>query len=299
MSFLVHSPGTQSWLVDFGRPRWRSLGVPVGGAADRTSLALGNALLGNAPDVAALEFALAGPTLEATAEHGCVVLGAPFQVHLDERPQPIGTTFTIRPGQVLTISTTASGLRGYLCVVGGFESREILGSRSALEPVKAGHELVCSPSRIRRRFWKPDDVPAREPNLLHVLEGTHASNFAKDQWVSQEYAVGPDSNRMGLRLESQPLEPPNAELLSAPVCPGTIQVTNDGQTIVLGVDAQTIGGYPRLAHVISADLDKLGQLTAGDKVRFEWVDLLTAQRRRREHETWLHDAVLRLQSSLV
>jgi allophanate hydrolase subunit 2 len=159
--------------------------------------------------------------------------------------------------------------------------------------------LICKPSRIRGRFWKPEDVPAREPHLLRVLEGTHAGSFAKEQWAANEFTVAADSNRMGLRLESEPLEKPEVELLSAPVCPGTVQVTNDGQTIVLGVDAQTIGGYPRLAHVISADLDKLGQLMPKDKVRFQWVDLATAQRLRREHESWLHGAVLRLQSSLV
>jgi antagonist of KipI len=275
------------------------MGVSVGGAAHRAALAIGNALVGNAPDAVGLEFALAGPTLEATAEHGCVVSGARFHVHLNDQALTVGTTFTTHSGDVLTISTAEAGLRGYLCVQGGFDAPEILGSRSALEPIKSGEELTCRPSRILRRFWRPDDAPPADARCLRVLPGTHTANFERERWVAQEFVVAGESNRMGLRLQSEPLQRPQGELLSAPVCPGTVQVTHDGQTIVLGVDAQTIGGYPRLAHVIAADLDKLGQLAPGDRVRFEWVNLPTAERLWRERQTWLIPALIRLRSSLL
>jgi len=299
MSFRVHSPGTHTLLVDFGRSGTRSLGVPVGGAADRTALALGNALVGNPPDDVGLEFALAGPTLEATAEHGAIITGARFLVHLNDRPLTVGTTFTVRAGDLLTISTAESGLRGYLCVPGGFDSPTVLGSRSCSEPIHSGDELTCRTSRLGRRFWRAENPPSAGPFLLRVLPGAQAANFDRERWAGQQFVVAAESNRMGLRLQSEPLATASGELLSSPVCPGTVQVTHDGQTIVLGVDAQTIGGYPRLAHVIAADLDKIGQMPPGSSVRFDWVDLQTAEQLWRERQTWLIPMLIRLRSSLL
>src|SRR5438132_6767784 len=105
MSLRVLDPGLYTLVVDFGRPRFRSLGVPTGGAADRAALALGNALVGNPPDAAALEVALAGPTLRADCDLGAVVFGAPFRLGPD-RPLTVGTTFTWRAGEVLRIGGT-------------------------------------------------------------------------------------------------------------------------------------------------------------------------------------------------
>ena len=272
--------------------------MPVGGAADRAALALGNALVGNPPNTLALEITLAGPTLEATGEHACAVMGAPFALWLNSRPLAIGRTFTVRSGDLLQIATPERGLRAYLCVRGGFEAPEILGSRSAFEPLQAGAELVCPPSTLPGRFIQLPAPPADEQHLLRVLRGTHAEQFPADVFVSQEYTVSADSNRMGLRLEGRPLPRSQAEeLLSAPVCPGTVQVTNDGLPVVLGVDAQTIGGYPRLAHVITADLDKLGQLRPGETVRFTWVDPPAARELLRVRQAWLRGWVTRLLAS--
>src|SRR5271170_5870268 len=106
MSLVILEPGLESRIVDLGRPGTRSLGVPVGGAADRRSLALGNALLGNPPDAAALEFALKGPRLRAESDVGCVNFGAPFDVHRDGYPLAIGQTFTLPAGAELHIGGT-------------------------------------------------------------------------------------------------------------------------------------------------------------------------------------------------
>ena len=111
-----------------------------------------------------------------------------------------------------------------------------------------------------------------------------------NEFFEQSFAVAPASNRMGLRLLGRPLTQTPTEIVSEPVCPGTVQVTRDGQCIVLGVDGQTIGGYPKIAQVISADVDKLGQLRTGDKIRFERVDLEEAENlfrlKRSEMEEW-------------
>ena len=130
------------WWIN-GRPHCRSLGVPVGGAADRAALAIGNALVGNPPNAAALEVALAGPTLTADAELACVLYGAPFDLATDRRPLIAGKTFTLQPGEVLHVGGTARGVRAYLCIRGGLQTPTVLGSRSSLEPLKAGTVLPC------------------------------------------------------------------------------------------------------------------------------------------------------------
>src|SRR5262245_19349887 len=155
MSLLVLEAGLQTLLVDFGRPGSRSLGVPVGGAADRWSLALGNALVGNQPTLAALEITLAGPTLRAEGSVAAVLFGAPFDLVSDHQPLAAGKTYTLRAGEVLRVRGTRSGVRAYLCVAGGFEAPEILGSRSALDPVSPGQVLACSPSSRPSGFLDP------------------------------------------------------------------------------------------------------------------------------------------------
>jgi biotin-dependent carboxylase-like uncharacterized protein len=267
MTLRILDPGLHSRIVDFGRPGYRSLGVAVGGAADRAALAIGNGLVGNQPDAPAVEICLGGPTLQAGGEVACVVYGAPFEMESDRQRLRCGKTFTLRPDETLRIQGTLEGMRAYLCVRGGFQERLVLGSRSALKLLCAGEELYCSESRIHGRFVRPNFTWDRESKRLHAVAGPQADWFHQDEFYAREFRVTPASDRMGLRLTGDPLTIPERELLSEPVCPGAVQVTRDGQCIILGVDGQTIGGYPKIAHVISADLDKLGQLRPGDPVR--------------------------------
>jgi 5-oxoprolinase (ATP-hydrolysing) subunit C len=295
MSFLVRHPGTYSLLVDLGRPQCRSLGMPVGGAADRAAYLLGNALVGNPANTVALEMTLLGTRLEATDYHGVVVVGADFKTRRNNDLQTLGRTFTVVPGDLLTFQAPQKGLRAYLCVVGGFSSRLILNSRSAREPLKDGQLLECSSSMVPNRFIHFEDDVTTQRGLLRVMRGSHADLVSAEKLVAQEYRVQPSSNRMGLRLRGpESLSTIKAELLSAPVCPGTVQVTHDGHPVVLGMDAQTIGGYPRAAQVIAADLDKLAQLRPGDVVRFQDVDLPAAERAWRERQAWLREWQTRL-----
>lgn len=294
---VVH-PGLCTLVVDGGRPHHRGLGVPVGGAADRAALALGNALVGNPPDAAALEVALAGPTLVADAELACVLFGAPFDIVTDRRPVTAGKTFTLQPGEVLHVGGTAVGARAYFCVRGGLRTRAVLDSRSSLEPLKAGAEIPCLSGSIPSRFIDLTDW-LRPPPTLRVLDGVQASWFPPDNFYSREFAVAPASDRMGIRLTGAPSPVPARELVSEPVCPGTVQVTRDGQRIVLGVDAQTIGGYPKIAQVVSADLDALGRLRPGDRVTFRRVTLPEAEALYREKREWIREWLKRLRAAEI
>ena len=284
-------------LVDFGRLASRSLGVPVGGAADRWSLALGNGLVGNLPDTPALEINLAGPTLRADEELACVLYGAPFALTAGRQPLTPGVTFTLRPGEELHIGSTRSGVRAYLCVHGGLHARTVLHSESSLGPLPAGTELHCTPGTIAARFIRPPCHWNREPRTLRALDGPQAGWFEPTEFFGHEFRVREASNRMGLRLEGDPLTLPDRELTSEPVSPGAVQVTRDRQCIVLGVDGQTIGGYPKIAHVISADVDKLGQLRPGEVIRFVRVGLEEAEALYRQKQAELREWLTRLRET--
>jgi biotin-dependent carboxylase-like uncharacterized protein len=311
MTLRVLEPGLSTLVVDAGRPGYRSLGVPPGGAADRFALAIGNALVGNPPDAAALEITLAGPTVEAGCEVAAVVFGAPFQLSSDRQPLTAGTTFTLRPGETLRIGGTPHGMRAYLCIAGGIGVKPLLGSRSSLEPLSAATELPCLPGSISGRFvrinadgeysWYPCFAQPRAVEVLRVLHGPQADWFSAGDFYGidlarpPEFEVSAASNRMGLRLQGEPLKLPPRELLSEPVCPGAVQVTRDGQCIILGVDGQTIGGYPKIAQVISADLDRVGQLRPGSRVAFQRVELPEAEAVCREKKGALQGWLTRLQ----
>ena len=300
-TLTILRPGLRTLVVDAGRPRSRSLGVPVGGAADRFALAVGNALVGNAPDDAALEVALAGPVACADAPLACVVYGAPFEVYAGGRAVPVGTTFTLEAGEELVIGGTPLGVRAYLCVRGGIDAPVVLGSRSGLAPLTAGVTLACHSGRMAGRALEEAHPVIHDgtiPAILHTLPGGQASWFPPDALSSRRFRVGLASDRMGLRLDGEPLPVP-PEMASEPVCPGTVQVTRDGRCIVLGVDGQTIGGYPKVAQVVAADLDRLGQLRPGIEVVFRMVSPAEAARLWHRRARELAGLLLRLQETLA
>jgi antagonist of KipI len=278
MSLQVLDPGLATRVVDFGRPHTRHLGVPLGGAADRAALTLANALVGNPPDAPALEVTLKGPIVRADAEMLLALVGAPLVAATGQQRFSPNRSFVLAAGTELYLGGAPAGVRAYLAVPGGFDVPEVLGSRSALALLRAGDLLPCAAERHPARIVGPECPFLVFPraHVLHVLPGPQHDWFPASELQRCEFQVSPASNRMGLRLTGPGLTVPAREMVSEPVCPGSVQVTRDGQPIVLGVDGQTIGGYPKIAQVIRADLDRLGQMRQGDRVRFEWVDMTTA-----------------------
>ncbi len=292
MSLHVLDSGLATRVVDFGRPASRSLGVPVGGAADRAALALGNALAGNAAPTPALEICLKGPVLRAEAQVAGVLFGAPFSITSSRQTLKAGTTFTMSAGEELRIGGAADGLCAYLCIRGGLQVPKILESSSALEPIKPGDTIPCPAGSLGRRFFPPEvsDELREGRHFLRTLPGLQAASFDEAAFYAEEFVVTPAMDRMGIRLEGGAFDLPPGELVSEPVSPGTVQVTGNGQCIVLGVDGQTIGGYPKIAQVIQADQDHLAQLRPGDRLRFRKVTLVEAtgfyRQRQAFIETW-------------
>jgi len=284
MGLLVVNPGLWTTVQDFGRPGLREWGVPVGGAFDRRSLALANALAGNALDAPGLELTFHGGVFEARCDLGIALAGSDMQAAVVDvagrRFAMAGSSsLTLKKADKLVLGRAIAGARAYLAVAGG------LGVRSSERPIRAGDILPAAPGRLHARRPRTIDETGRDPSTrpFRCLPGPDASSLvdAETFW-GQVFRVGPQVNRMGLRLDGGAVAVvAEAERLSAPVAPGAIQATG-GRLIVLGVACGTMGGYPHVAQVATADLDRLGRLKPGDELSFERVSLAEARRLDRE-----------------
>jgi biotin-dependent carboxylase-like uncharacterized protein len=283
MGLLVINPGLWTTVQDLGKPGYREWGVPAGGAFDRGGAGLANALAGNGPECAVLELTLRGGTFEARGSVGIALAGAPMEasvVGTTARPQPIRlpASATLRDGQRLILGRTLEGARTYLAVRGGFQTELRLGSRSSERPLRQGDVLPTEESHLRSRHCGEAVWTRPTVRPIRIIDGPDAQAVTDSSaWTRQVFRVGSKSNRVGLRLESDRFElAPLPDRLSAPLAAGAIQVAG-GQLIILGVAGGTMGGYPHVAHVISADLDRVGQLRPGDPIRFEPVSLAIAR----------------------
>jgi biotin-dependent carboxylase-like uncharacterized protein len=284
MGLLVINPGLHTTVQDLGRPGYREFGVPLGGAFDTLGHRVANALVGNAPDAATLELTLFGGVYQAEGALALALAGAEMEARLerarggaiDLRPPQ---SFTLRPGDRLVLGGAARGARSYLAVAGGWQTSPILGSRSSEERLRAGNLLdACEATTPARRFVEHRlSWSAAEP--IRVLEGPDASCLdASWRRDGLRVRVGAKADRMGIRLEGEALAvSPDPERLSTPVVPGAVQAAGDA-LILLGVASGTMGGYPHVAQVITADLHRLGQVQAGDSIRLEWIGLIAARR---------------------
>lgn len=277
----VRRAGMLTTVQDTGRSSYRSDGVPLGGAADPWALRLANLLVGNREDAAALEFTLVGPDLHFTVDSLVATAGGDF------RNLPRWTPVRVAAGTTLSLGAAREGCRGYLAVAGGFQVPAVLGSfgtylRAALggwegRALRDGDVLPIKESTrsFDGHWWiDPRIIPEYSSTpTVRVLPGAQAREF-ESTFLDGQFRVSTQSDRMGIRLEGCPLvRATQRELRSAATVPGTVQVPPDGQPIVLLADAQTIGGYPQIAHVIGVDLPLLAQLRPGDAVRFREVSL--------------------------
>ncbi|MDI9258798.1 biotin-dependent carboxyltransferase family protein [Alicyclobacillus sendaiensis] len=304
----VLAPGLFTTLQDAGRPHHRRLGVPLGGALDALALCAANRLVGNPEDSAVLEVTGVGPKLWFEAPAAVAICGADFAAYVDGEPLPIGRPIWLGGGAVLEVQKVRRGFRGYLAIRGGFRAEPVLDSRSALprygigKRLAAGDEIAylpgptAPPAGFRPVSARAAVAPFQvggwldqiedEIVILRVVRGEQADWFgegARRAFFERTWQVAPQSDRMGVRLRGEPLAAPARQLASEPVVPGSVQVPQDGLPIVLMRECQTTGGYPKLATVISADLDKLAHLRPGSFVRFVEVSVEEAFRLRGVH----------------
>lgn len=291
----VLAPGASTTVQDRGREGWRHLGIARGGALDPTQAALANRMAGNPADAAVLEIAMRGPTLGFDAPLRVALSGARIDaafVAVDGTRHRVPCRRPVAlPAGTLALGTIRRGLRAWLAVGGGIDVPRVLGSRGTdlrggfggLEgrALRIGDRVpvgASAPPRVGAApeapgWWIALDPEPSDATRVRYVPSSHALALPLSRGA---WRVDPRSDRQGLRCAGAPLENAREDLLSAPVAPGTIQLPPDGHPIVLLADAQTVGGYPRLGHVVAADLHRLAQARAGDALRFDPVDVATA-----------------------
>jgi antagonist of KipI len=284
----VVTPGLQTTVQDLGRFGWAHFGISASGAADPIALRAGNLLVGNAENAPSLEMTLAGGTFEFEYDAVIALTGSDFGADL-----PLWTAVEIHAGQTIHCGGTRSGARCYLAVRGGIAVPYVMGSASTHvmtgvggRPLRKGDLLPIGDAAVRRPRTRII-AALQSDGPLRVTCGPQADRFANELYGAV-YAIAEESNRMGLRLRGPAMPSPPGQMLTEGTPLGAVQVPPDGQPIILFVEHQTTGGYPKPANVISADFWRLGQLRPRDEVAFELVDIERALKLLQEQERWLY-----------
>ncbi len=307
----VLRPGIHTTVQDAGREGYRALGVPRSGALDRVALRLVNALVENVANAPVLEMLYSGITVEIVGGSARVAIGCAEgtieRVSQPTRPLPAWRSALLHAGDRLKVMPPAYTAAAYLAVQGGYGVTPRLGSASTYvqgrlggyegRPLRAADVLSLAlpnaPARAENALASPPDL--RQPNRLRVMPGPQCGDFmegALETLLAGEYRVSPASNRSGLRLDGPPLRHREGhDLLSEGVATGSIQVPGSGQPVVLIGDHPTVGGYPKIATIVSADWPAAGRLRIGSSVRFALANEADAAAARRAQRDWIANQI--------
>ena len=301
---VVETPGLFTTVQDLGREGFAPMGVSASGAADPISLRIGNRLVGNPQSAAGLEMTLVGGAFAFERAAVIALTGADFGPLANGIPLPTWTSIEIQGGQTVTLGSSRSGARAYLCIRGGIAVEPFLGSASTHvlsglggfegRALRKGDRLDLGAALplFRTRTLSPQMLERLQPRkVIRVTDGPQGDWFASSSWkifCESTFRVTEQSNRMGIRLEGPPIPlDASREMITEGVSLGAIQVPPSGQPIILFVEQQTTGGYPKIANVISADVHSLGQLRPRDSIRFERIEMSAARSLLMEQEALL------------
>lgn len=296
--FYILDGGLQTLIQDMGRKDYYHLGVPPSGAADRYSYSLGNILLGNPIDYAALEITLLGPKIEVRKKTVIAITGAPIDVKLNGNPTPMWETICVQEGDVLTLRSVQKGVKSYVCVSGGIQVPHVLGSRStytlsqlggfhgrklqAKDEVAIGEPLPGVFHHIGMRIpdeYLPKFSSSVDIRIVMGISSYRVSDEGIKAFLNSEWQVGSESNTIAYRYSGATasfttIDPPfgagnNASNTVDIVYPiGAIMVPNEKELILLLRDATTGGGFVTIGTTINADMDVVAQSRPQAKTRF-------------------------------
>ena len=294
--FEIIRPGIHSTLQDLGRSNQYHIGIPFSGSMDKRNYLIGNKLVGNKLNEASLEFAYQGPLIKLKLGKvtGVITGNVTFNILRKNSKIEKGLcyrTFELKDGDQLDIISTNKSVYGYFSIKNGFTGEYIWGSCSVNTKAKIGSN-DGEKFGVNQKIYINKNESLSESNkidyfnskieFIRVLKGTNFNFFsekAKQIFFSKEFIVSKLTDRMGMRLEGQKIENiAEANIKSEGLIKGVIQVPPDGNPIIMLSDHGTIGGYPKIAIVISADYDRLTQLTPGSKIKFKSVELDEAER---------------------
>lgn len=288
MSIEILESGALTTVQDLGREGARLQGFGTNGVMDEGAARLANALVGNSSDAALLEMTMLGARVKFTENCYIAICGADMNPKLNDKEIKMNKTYRVNSGDILQLGLAVSGLRAYLAVSGGVEGDIFLGSRST--NIKCGIGGFCG-RKLRRgdslkigiikgHIYNPDyaEIPYKEPPQsveVRAVAGPQYEMFTdkgKHTFWNSEFAATVQSDRMGIRLIGDEISAVGTtDIISDAIVKGSVQVSADLQPIILMADAQTTGGYAKIATVITADLPLLAQLKPGAKVRFKQV----------------------------
>jgi biotin-dependent carboxylase-like uncharacterized protein len=275
---IIKEPSLGLSLQDYGRFGWRRYGISTAGAMDRMHLSIANRLVGNSPDTAAIETVMMGCQLEIVGPPVLLAASGPgCTLSIDERPVPTGHSAEAEEGQAVILSPVRDGVYGYLAVAGGFDFSDDLGSLSGHRRSGLGHHTLGKSAELPVRMGGCQvpqvitNIPRPSSGPIRVLWGPQEDWFGagvRNQLVTADWTIDHCSDRMGIFLHGLTLAPNAGSMVSDGVLPGSIQVPPSGKPVILMRDCQTTGGYPKIATVISADLDRLAQIRPGQPLQF-------------------------------
>jgi antagonist of KipI len=305
----IVSPGLLTSVQDLGRRGYQRFGIPVSGAMDAPALRVANILVGNRENAAGLEATVIGPTIRFLSDTIIALTGGDLGGLLDGSPIPAWRSVTAPAGSTLSFSGPKDGIRGYIAVAGGIDVPMLMGSRSTY--MKGGFGGYKG-----RAILEGDIVKTLEPTVdldssgitlpaelmpfeygnnhnLRVVLGPQDDAFSpesKTAFLSSEYGISVQSDRMGYRLEGPAVKHlEGADIISDATALGSVQIPGDGNPIVLMADRGTTGGYTKIATVVGPDLSLLAQSMPGDKLRFTSVTTAEAREILMEQENFISD----------
>ena len=301
MSITILKPGMMSSLQDLGRWGFQQFGVPIGGAMDKVSATLANTICGNDENEAVVEMTLHGASFMFNEAAYCAIVGGGCKAFVGDEELPFNRLLWIPAFSIIRTTASAQGCRSYLAVSGGFNVKKILGSASTYTPsrfggldgrnlatgdmlsfkreqvLQASSTLKMLPSGVGISHWHTADLVETTSNVvtLQAIRGPEFDLFnssSEENIFRSEFTISSQSNRMGYRLEGKKLTlERKTEMISTAVTTGIVQVTHEGDPIILMADAQTIGGYPRIARICAADIPLLAQTRPGVKIQFKEI----------------------------
>lgn len=291
----IITPGLLTTVQDFGRVGVMKNGFTQNGVMDRYSMRVANRLCGNCDSAPVLEMTVLGITAKFTQDTVICVSGADFDAKINDKPIKRNKAYKINNGDILSMGVAKSGMRAYLAVAGGIVSEYVFGSASTNlkfafggyngRKLQSGDVLAIGMGAFPLGDidkWEISESEYGNDTELRVVLGPQNEMFTDEDirlFLSQKYEVTAQSDRMGIRLSGEPLKSKNGmDIISDGIVFGSVQVPNSGEPIILMADHQTTGGYAKIATVISVDLPRASQLSAGNTIRFKSVTVEEAEK---------------------
>ena len=293
-SFKVLRPGINTTFQDLGRDNLYHVGLPFSGAIDKRNFLIANSLITNKEDDAVLEFAYQGPLLEFSGSQTSIVItgNVNFKIIKKDTSEIKGEcyrTYNLNNKDCLDIISTEKSVYGYLSVKGGFQINKFCNSYSTTvraevgpnegKKIEIGQTIILNASESS--IEKSLEYLNSKIEFIRVIKGTNFDYFSEDSikdFTSKDFIVSKLTDRMGMRLSGPKIKNlKKTNIKSEGLGKGVIQVPADGDPIVMLSDHGTIGGYPKIAVVISADYDKLVQCPPGEKIKFKIISLTEAE----------------------